>query len=105
MGLKYQDKRNSLPLIIKTGVSYRFNHLTAAADVIKTNDGSLRENIGMEYTIGKLFSLRAGYKIGYDLDSWAFGLGFKLKWVDIDYGMAIMDVLDSTHRTSLTYYF
>ncbi len=103
--LKYEDEGDSLPMNIRTGISYRINDLSLGFDIIKPNDDDLKENIGMEYTIEKLFTLRAGYKIGYDLDSLTFGIGFNLKDFNIDYATAMKDDFDPTHKVSLTYNF
>ena len=105
--LKYQEEGDSLPMKIKGGIAYQLNlnqnhNLTTGLDIVKSNDDSLKENIGFEYWFKKTLALRAGYKIDYDLDSLTCGLGFKLKNYHIDYGIAMMGDLDSTHRVSFT---
>jgi long-subunit fatty acid transport protein len=103
--LNYGNKGDSLPMNTRVGISYHFNNLTLGLDIIKPNDDNIKENIGIEYVVKNLLSLRAGYKFGYDLESLTFGFGFNLKDFNIDYGITKIEVLDITHKVSLTYNF
>lgn len=105
--IKYEEEGDPLPMKIRGGIAYRImpnqNHdLIIGMDIVKPNDDSLKEHLGMEYWFKKTIAIRTGYKIGYDLDSLTGGVGFKLKNCQIDYGIAMMGELDSTHRVSLT---
>lgn len=108
--LKYIDSGDSLPVTVRIGGAYRTNFgedhkVIGALDVVKPNDDDFKENIGIEYWFRELLALRIGYRIGYDLDSMTFGLGYIFKNFGIDYGLAMMDELNEMHRVSFTIYF
>jgi hypothetical protein len=57
----------------------------------------------MEYWYREIFALRAGYKIGYDLDSFTCGVGFVWKNFQLDYGWGMSgSKMGDNHRFSLT---
>jgi len=105
--LKYIDEGDYLPLTLRIGGSYymedKFNiPMLIAADIVKVRDDSrLKEHLGIEYMLKEKLSMRAGYKIGYDLDSFTFGIGFLFDFFDIDYSFNIMGELDAVHKVSL----
>lgn len=107
MGIKYKQEIDSLPLTIKTGVSYKTvlteeHKITSSLDIVKLNDDSIKEQIGIEYWLKNMIALRLGYKIGYDLTSFTCGLGLAYQSYKIDYGFAPMGELNSIHRISFT---
>ncbi len=70
-----------LPLTFRVGLAAdvlknNFHRLTVAADVNDPRDFQARGNLGIEYAIKSMFFLRAGYKLGYDEDSFSAGVGF-----------------------------
>lgn len=100
--LKYFDEESSLPVNVKLGFLYRFNRMNVLFDLITPSNDRIKQNIGIEYTVGNFFAIRAGYKIAYDLDSLTFGLGIKLKNIQFDYGLGFMGDTGYTHRISLS---
>jgi len=54
------------------------NRLTIAVDGNHPKDNRERVNIGGEYAWRELIFARAGYKINYDLEKWAFGGGLRI---------------------------
>jgi hypothetical protein len=107
-----------LPLAFKLGIAFDvigpgeglFSHeayrLTLAMDGIHPNDGKEKLHIGCEYGMYDIFFLRGGYKINYDTQKFTVGAGAKVsigtRNILVDYAYVDMDVLDSTHRISVT---
>jgi len=109
-GLKYKNVGDPLPTEIALGGSCRlidkFRHqLLVAVDVNQPFDDTLKCNLGIEYCLYNLIAIRAGYKLGYDLGRWAFGLGIKWKRYELDYGVASEGELGLMHCFSFGYQF
>jgi len=101
--LKFVQKRESLPLTYKVGVSYKNNNLILAGDITNPEDNAMRINLGIEYLPTSILALRIGYNSQNDLDSgWTFGIGFRLRNLYVDYAFVPYGELDNTHRFSLT---
>ncbi|MDD5688279.1 MAG: PorV/PorQ family protein [Elusimicrobia bacterium] len=103
---------DSLPGNIKAGIGKKLsafegeNNLTIAADVnYGLDSASIKENIGMELIIAEMVGIRAGYKLGYDEESYTLGGGFKIagesSTFNIDYAFIPTKDLGDTHRISL----
>ncbi|MFH1288376.1 MAG: PorV/PorQ family protein [bacterium] len=101
-GLALQDIiSNSIPVKLKTGAAYTIPDkfiFSMGLDLIKNRD--LKKHIGAEYTIAKLISLRGGWTT--DTNEITAGLGFKKKFYEIDYAYARHEVLENSHRVSLS---
>lgn len=79
-----------LPLIFRVGLSMDFiggddplvssddNRFTLAIEGTHLNDNNERFNVGAEYSWTETVFLRAGYKINYDAENWAFGAGINI---------------------------
>lgn len=79
-----------LPLIFRVGLAMDFvggddpvissesNRFTVAVEGTHLNDNNERFNIGTEYSWTETVFVRAGYKINYDSENWAFGAGFNI---------------------------
>lgn len=107
-----------LPLAFKLGVAFELvgeeesiflsenNRLTILADGIHPNDGEEKLQIGCEYSIVNTLFLRGGYKVNYDTQRFTAGAGMKVvigpRDIIVDYAYVDMDILDSTHRITLT---
>lgn len=86
--VKYRDDQFPMPLTFKMGLamnlldfwSIQQHSLTLALDVLHPRDNYERIHAGIEYWLLDLFALRAGYKINYDEESFAAGIGFKISW-------------------------
>jgi len=80
--------------------------LTLAFQAIRPNDTDERVNLGAEYWFSNRVSLRGGYKVGYDTESWAFGGGVKLKasrfTTRLDYAYSDLgNLFTGAHRLSV----
>ena len=106
--IKFEEEGDTLPLTVRAGVAYQMDfkqehRLTISGEAIKPNDGDFRGNTGMEYWYREMFALRAGYKIGYDIDSFTCGVGFAWKNFQLDYGWGMRTTkMGDNHRFSLT---
>lgn len=109
-GLEYENVADDLPTEIRLGGSYwlvdKFNHrLLVAADLNKPFDDSLKANLGIEYSAYNLVSIRAGYKLRYDLEGFTFGLGVKWKQYQLDYAAGDLGELGWMHCVNFGYRF
>lgn len=98
-------------------LSYENSRLTSCFDLVHYNDINETFNIGLEYLIGKLFSVRAGYILNTDSEyrkqiGWTTGLsgglGINTKllngWdLQIDYSYRHHHYLLGSHRVSLSF--
>lgn len=104
--LIYKTEGVPLQMNIKFGLAYercfKFGTLIAAADLVKPDENTLRQNIGVEFLYRNMFAVRAGYKFGYDLDRLTLGFGLKYKIFTLDYAFSLMTRLNPAHRISLT---
>jgi hypothetical protein len=107
-----------LPLAFKLGIAFDVigedeaffrneNHrITIAVDGIHPNDGEEKLHIGCEYGLFEMLFLRGGYKVNYDTQKFTAGAGMKVaigtRDILVDYAYVDMDVLDATHRISVT---
>ena len=100
---KFGDDEIELPLTVSGGASVDVNYLIAAVEVSAPKESDVRVNMGLEKRFGKMVALRAGYKIGYDEEDFAAGVGFKKSIWEIDYAFVpYKSGLGSAHRFALT---
>ncbi len=101
-GLASGEEKDSLPLVIRGGASYRIREdLRGAIDIVKIKEEEVKTHLGLEYRHGERLTFRLGYKFGYDLSPITAGFGIKIKNYRIDYAIALMGGLDSTHQLTL----
>jgi len=106
--IKFEEEGDSLPLTVRAGAAYLMDfkqehRLIISTEAVKPNDGDFRGSGGMEYWHREIFALRAGYKAGYDLDSFTCGVGFVWKNFQLDYGWGMSgSKMGDNHRFSLT---
>ena len=104
-GMKYIEEEDPLPLTIRVGAAFQKalenNTLTIAGDLNKPQELSARFNMGAEYVYNQVMAIRAGYKFGYDVDSFTAGFGVKIKRYSLDYAFAPKGDLGDNHRLSL----
>ncbi|MEN8192932.1 MAG: PorV/PorQ family protein [Bacteroidota bacterium] len=79
-----------LPLIFRVGLAMDFiggndplidsesSRLSIAVEGTHLNDNNERFNVGSEFSWSETLFLRAGYKINYDMENWAFGAGVNI---------------------------
>ncbi|MEW6557898.1 MAG: PorV/PorQ family protein [Elusimicrobiota bacterium] len=103
--LKYGTLKESVPRTIRAGFSYILNmergKVIPSFDIVKQNDEKLRENLGLEVALSNIFSVRAGYKFGYDLDTFTFGLGLNGRSMQLDYGWGTITDFEPKHTVSV----
>lgn len=105
-----RHQATELPTIVRIGASYRYSLIenfsfTGAADVVKTiRDEYTHLHAGIESTYDDLLSLRAGYKTGYDQNSFTTGFGVLYGIVKFDYAFVpFTGGFNSTHTFSLSF--
>ncbi|MGB3341545.1 MAG: PorV/PorQ family protein [bacterium] len=107
-----------LPMAFKLGLAFQIiDHedafithdnyqLKIAVDGIHPNDGEEKLQVGVEYGIYDILFLRGGYKVNYDTQKFTAGAGVKAgiagRDIYLDYAYVDMDILDATHRMTLT---
>jgi hypothetical protein len=104
----YVDEPVPMPATFKFGVSMNLIEtpgqvLTAAAEFRHPSDTSEKVNVGAEYALNDMYFARAGYKIGYDEESFTAGGGARvavgtLGTVQVDYSYAAFGYLGGVHR-------
>jgi len=81
------------------------HNLTLASSWAKPAATEETANIGVEYTLNKIFTLRGGYKINYDAETWSLGAGVTLPLggsiLRVDYAYSDFGYLTNTQRFSL----
>ena len=104
-GIKYIDEKDPLPFTVRVGAAYQTqlqnNIFTISGDLNKPKELSARFNLGAECLYNQVIALRAGYKFGYDVDSFTAGFGVKINRYRLDYAFAPKGDLGDTHRLSL----
>lgn len=109
--LKYEGEglegeADPLTSLVTVGLSYRIKNFLSAVDIVyPSDDKKLKQNIGLEYCLLDLFSLRAGYRFGYELSSFCFGFGIKKGIFHFDYSISNKKELGYMHRASLSFKF
>ncbi|MDI6703294.1 MAG: PorV/PorQ family protein [bacterium] len=96
-GMRFTEKEFALPFNIKTGLAYKgIKNTILALDVNLPRDNRASYHLGVEYRIGDLLAMRAGYnsritenKLGrFNLGeglSTGFGINFKATQLDVAY--------------------
>ncbi|KAA3615268.1 MAG: hypothetical protein D8M58_22145 [Calditrichaeota bacterium] len=76
--------------------------LLFAFDIVQPRDYDQQYNLGLEYGFNDMFFLRGGYKLNYDEESFALGLGIKYDSYRIDYSYNDYgEFLDSVQRFTI----
>ncbi len=104
-GMKYIEEEDPLSFTIRAGAAYTKalpnNALTVSGDLSKPQELSTRFNLGAEYVYNQVMAIRAGYKFGYDVDTFTAGFGMKISRYNLDYAFAPKGDLGDNHRISL----
>ena len=101
------SEEDPLPLNFKFGAAYNLiKELLFAIDFNRPIDKEgIPINLGAEYTFMNIFSLRCGYKIGYELENFSAGSGLKHRIGKItyfvDYAFILDRAFDNTHAFSI----
>lgn len=114
--LEYTTSSSPLPLSYRLGISYDIidgssHKMIGAFDYVHPNDGSEKQNLGVEYGFNKMLFARAGMRIDIDARdddnaySPTFGLGvnygFGMLKTKIDYAYSDYGPLSTVHRIAL----
>jgi len=105
--LTFIEEGDPLPLTLRTGLSYKYklgkdNSFILATDLVQFRNQDAKYNLGAEYNFKNMFSLRMGYKMGYDLESLTFGFGFFWNGFQFDLSQTSMETMDAAMRTSFS---
>lgn len=115
--VKYLDESYPLPQTLKIGVagdlvgpdgafvlSSPSHRVQVAYDLSQTRDHSQQQHVGFEYSFSDFFTLRGGYKINFDEESWTVGGGLKLSRFRVDYAYNDFGAfLDSVQRFTINF--
>lgn len=104
LGLKYQKKRDPLPLCLKFGMggevyARKNNRLLLIGDLVWYKNEDLGLSAGIEYNYANIAFLRTGYKVPDN--NFTLGLGWKVGNYQLDYAYYPLENLLSNHRMSL----
>ena len=109
--LKYVNKEESLPTILRLGASY-FRPTVMAQTLLFSLEGDIYTNeklkalkFGMEYHFQKFFNLRMGYKAMTDNNGLTMGVGFFHEGIELDFGVSVSNEVFNTSQISFTYKF
>lgn len=79
---KFINDPFKMPAVLKLGAAAEilgdFNsdyRITTIMEAIHPNDGDERLNTGLEFSWNNIFSIRGGYKLFYDEETYSFGIG------------------------------
>lgn len=99
--IKFIEKEESLPVVIKAGCGYKIQNGLLGIDLSKPNDNSLQFNLGGEYQITPIFAIRAGYDSSIDEGSGiTAGFGVSYQNMRFDTAYLLAGDLGSTFRIS-----
>lgn len=114
--VKFIDKSYPVPQTLNIGASAnligaqdenlfmtsRVHQLLLSYDMIQPRDFDQEHAVGLEYTYGKMVSLRGGYKFNGDQEGLSAGFGLQYEGVRFDYAYSSFgDYLPAVHRLSI----
>ncbi|MEW6014118.1 MAG: PorV/PorQ family protein [Candidatus Zixiibacteriota bacterium] len=101
--IKLREEEIDLPTTFRAGLSYRYRQMLPAADIVVLDD-EFHLHLGGEYDFGRGFTLRGGYRAGYDLHSFSAGAGFSRRNIRIDYAFVpYKNDFSDSHLFNLTF--
>ncbi len=118
--LKREEIDEQLPLVFSLGAAIDLmkvidaelaqdNPVTLAVDFLHQNNYSERVNLGIEYKMLNMISLRGGYQTNRDLASWSGGVGFNTSIndydIEVNYSYSQMEIFDDVSRISIIFTF
>lgn len=111
--IKYIEKKENLPILIRIGVSKGFNlfnlnksdkkDLNISLNAEKPIDNDVNFRLGLESWFIDMIALRLGYKLNLnknDLGNISLGVGLEIKQFSISYAFVPYKYLNNTHRFS-----
>ncbi|MBN1594514.1 PorV/PorQ family protein [candidate division FCPU426 bacterium] len=108
--IKYLSRGDALPTTLRLGLAYHHAlaeayDITMSTDLLFPNDGDPAQHLGAECSWKKTLFVRAGYKAGYDLQTFTLGAGVHVNGLELDYAYTGVAIGDPVHRFSLGYVF
>lgn len=110
--MKFIEKAYPLPINFKFGTSINVidglnNRVTVAIEGQHPSDNLEKYNIGLEYTLMDMFTLRGGQRLNYDVDGFAAGGGLRLPFGEerelrVDYAYQDFGILTEVHRFTMS---
>ncbi len=108
-GIKFVSRRYGLPLVLRTGLSRRFDDygLLVSLEADKPVDNYPSFVLGAEYKLTDRLSVRSGYSYrlhGNELGGWSgfsAGAGVAFNRLTFDYAFSPFGVLGNSHRFSI----
>jgi len=99
--IKFIEKEESLPVVIKAGCGYEMKNGLIGIDISKPNDNSVKFNLGGEYQINPIFVVRLGYDSSVDEGS-GITAGIGITYQNLTFNGAYLGAgeLGSTFRLS-----
>lgn len=109
MPLRYKEESSPLPTRIGIGIGYENPFLGAEFDILKFLKEKFELRVGIEGNIREILFPRIGYRTGYEelggLTGISFGIGIRLRNIDLDYAFLPFDFLGNVHKISFVYTF
>jgi tetratricopeptide (TPR) repeat protein len=107
-GVKFKSETESLPQIIRLGLSRSWfgEALSVMVDHVMTFNLESHQAAAIQYKILKMFNLRFGYKLQETMNQkFTYGVGFENPILRVDYAFVPLGDLGDTHRVSAIYKF
>jgi len=111
--IKYEQENFELPLTFKIGLSFDLMDLLPAVggqqdmllsvDVLHPRDYPEQMNIGLEYRLKEMLTVRCGYMLVSDEQNVSFGFGLQKYGLGIDYAYAPFGVFDNVQMFTLRF--
>ncbi|PIU19304.1 MAG: hypothetical protein COT18_08215, partial [Elusimicrobia bacterium CG08_land_8_20_14_0_20_59_10] len=106
--VKFQDKKEAMPLNLRLGAAYNFavkgQEAVVSADLSKAREDELIISAGVETVISKVVAVRLGYGTRNEAGSGiTMGLGYAYHDFDFDYAFVPFGDLGAAHRLSVGY--
>jgi hypothetical protein len=98
-GIKFVADEDPLPLNLKAGAAFARGPFVLACDISKPRGFSSRISLGGEFIVAEALALRAGYRSDR---SFATGVGFSWRALDVDYAFVPHDEIEDSHHFSAT---
>jgi hypothetical protein len=109
--IKFEEEGFQLPLTFKIGISleplkaldmYEENHeVLLVIDAVHPRSYPEYLNLGVEYSLMKMFKLRSGYISNQEEYGFTAGFGLQQYGFSLDYAYTPFGVFDNVHRFSL----
>ena len=96
--LTYDTAAAAVPLRMRGGIGYTDGRLAVGVEASKEPDTNIREMLGAEYRFTESFTVRAGYKIGYDTELWTLGFGASFGMIRVDYAFSFFTDTAAGHQ-------